>query len=158
MDIKDRIKELMNSQRMSQQDFAAKLGITPGSLSGILNERTKPTNNHTQAIHRAFPNVNISWLLFGEGEMYKNRSEESMPERSGEAGGGTELSLFSPHDDMARASANSGNAWKLETTDAPRPYPAVPPQPAEIKVVKRQIKEIRIFFDDGTYETFTSKE
>lgn len=38
MDVKDRIKLLMDSVKMSQQEFAKVLGITPGSLSGILNE------------------------------------------------------------------------------------------------------------------------
>ena len=55
MDVKDRIKLLMDSVKMSQQEFAKVLGITPGSLSGILNERTRPTNNHTLAVHKAFP-------------------------------------------------------------------------------------------------------
>ena len=72
MDVKDRIKIIMQDRNLSQQDFANVLGITPGSLSGILNERTRPTNNHTIAIHREFPDISIDWLLFGEGEMYKS--------------------------------------------------------------------------------------
>ncbi len=54
---------------MTQQEFAARLDISPASLSSIFNGRTNPTNNHVQAIHRAFPNININWLLFGEGDM-----------------------------------------------------------------------------------------
>ena len=54
---------------LSQQEFAARLEISPASLSSIFTGRTNPTNNHVQAIHRAFPNINVNWLMFGEGEM-----------------------------------------------------------------------------------------
>ena len=84
----------MDSVKMSQQDFARILGITPGSLSGILNERTKPTNNHTLAIHKAFPNININWLLFGEGDMYNELSPEVSDPLTEETEG--QQSLFAP--------------------------------------------------------------
>lgn len=66
---KERIRKIMEGVRMSQQDFAAKLGISPATLSSIFTGRTNPTNYHVQAIHKAFPEINVSWLLFGEGDM-----------------------------------------------------------------------------------------
>ena len=68
--MEDRIRQLMEASGLSQKDYAAKLEISPGSLSSIFNGRTRATNNFTKAIHRAFPTVNINWLLFGEGEMF----------------------------------------------------------------------------------------
>ena len=68
--MKDRIKQVMEWTGLSQQDFATKLGISPASLSSIFNGRTNPTNNHVQAIHRSFPEIDINWLLFGEGKMF----------------------------------------------------------------------------------------
>lgn len=53
----------MEHEQMSQQEFAQKLGLSPATLSNIFNGKTRPTNNHVQAIHKAFPNINISWLL-----------------------------------------------------------------------------------------------
>lgn len=157
MDVKDRIKELMNSKRMSQQDFANALGITPGSLSGILNERTKPTNNHTQAVHRAFPEVNINWLLFGEGNMYKDESVEGDAGMSDGYGSSTEPSLFSSINGQAVSSS------PVARTESPQPYGMGQylqslKNAQEVAVRKRQIREIRVFFDDGTYETFVLKE
>ncbi|EJX02105.1 transcriptional regulator, partial [gut metagenome] len=67
--MKDRIRQLIDFTQMSQQDFANAIGVSPASLSSIFTGRTNPTNNHVQAIHRAFPEVNINWLLFGEGDM-----------------------------------------------------------------------------------------
>ena len=67
--MKERIRQILEWTKLSQQDFATRLGISPASLSSIFTGRTNPTNNHVQAIHRAFPEIDISWLLFGEGMM-----------------------------------------------------------------------------------------
>ena len=72
----------MTREAMSQQDFASTLGISPATLSSILNGRTNPTNNLVQAVHRAFPKINISWLMFGEGTIDNPsaQSESAIPE------------------------------------------------------------------------------
>ena len=73
--MKERIRKIMELAHLSQQDFADRLGMSPASLSGIFNGRTNPTNNHVQAIHRAFPQINVSWLMFGEGDMFVPSSD-----------------------------------------------------------------------------------
>ena len=67
--MKDRIKKLMESQNMNQQSFASYIGISTASLSSILQERTRPTLKTVEAICGKFPNVSLSWLISGEGEM-----------------------------------------------------------------------------------------
>jgi transcriptional regulator with XRE-family HTH domain len=59
--MKDRVRQVMTWAKLSQQDFATYLEISPASLSSIFNGRTNPTNNHVQAIHRAFPEINVNW-------------------------------------------------------------------------------------------------
>ena len=66
--MKDRIRRVMEYAHLSQQDFALRLGMSPASLSSIFTGRTNPTSNHVKAIHNAFPEININWLMFGEGE------------------------------------------------------------------------------------------
>ena len=41
--MKNRIKEVMEYANLSQQDFAARLGISAASLSSIFTGRTNPT-------------------------------------------------------------------------------------------------------------------
>ena len=65
----DRIRTIMEYTKLSQQDFAARLGISPASLSSILTGRTNPTNKHIMGIHQGFPEINVNWLMFGEGDM-----------------------------------------------------------------------------------------
>lgn len=163
--MKDRIFQIMKRENMSQQEFANALDVSPASLSNIFNGRTNPTNNHVSAIHRRFPDINVNWLMFGEGKMY-----EADPERGKQA---AESTLFS--EEQITYSTN-GNQTQVELNGnehANVPLPASKDLPdnessykdMQIPVIRetikyidkpqRRITEIRIFFDDGTYEVFS---
>ena len=65
----DRIRTIMEYAKMSQQDFAARLGISPASLSSILTGRTNPTSKHIMGIHQGFPEINVNWLKIGRAHV-----------------------------------------------------------------------------------------
>lgn len=187
--MKDRIKLIMEQTKLSQQDFATKLGVSPASLSSIFTGRTNPTNNHVQAVHRAFPNVNVNWLLFGEGEMYvssqpmaqshtgddtnerlhdeaamSSETERSFSALSQSPDGDVPQmpSMFAP--DPMTASAGSGQRASVSSPSARSryerysqelpPYGSLKKNANIIDKPERKIKEIRVFYDDGTYEAF----
>lgn len=77
--MKDRIREVMESLQMSQKDFAQFTGISEGSLSGIFNDRTRPTVQMIESIHDRLPNISVEWLLFGIGSMYKKNDDDGTP-------------------------------------------------------------------------------
>ena len=60
----------MESQHMTQQVFAEFLGMAPATLSGIFNDRTRPTLNVVEAIKKKFPDISTDWLMFGKEPMY----------------------------------------------------------------------------------------
>ena len=68
--MKDRIFQFMKQQGMSQKQFASELCVAEATLSSIFTGRTRPTNALVAAIHERFPEVSISWPMFGEGDMY----------------------------------------------------------------------------------------
>ena len=68
--MKERIYQIMQSENLTQREFAQALGISPSSLSSIFNGHTSPTNYTVQAIHKKFPSINVAWLMFGEGDMF----------------------------------------------------------------------------------------
>jgi transcriptional regulator with XRE-family HTH domain len=154
--IEDRIRQIMESQNMSQQDFARLLQISPASLSSIFNGRTRPTNNHTMAIHKAFPKLNINWLLFGEGSMYSEAPAEHREPASYAASSQDVLSPTLPFETPGEPSEplpyNVPPATKKDV-NLPR-YAMV----KNIDVKQRKIKEIRVFYDDGTYEAFVPQK
>ena len=167
--MKDRIREIIDWANLSQQDFANRLGISPASLSSIFTGRTNPTNNHVQAIHRVFPEINVNWLLFGEGGMLSSpvTSEEpgvtaesptSISEASPVLENGKMMPMFSEDDFAAKSAAPSS----LHHTSTPRRENTMNrvagfqymDSMKNIDKHVRKIKEIRVFFDDGTYESF----
>ena len=56
--MKERIKEVMESQHMTQQVFAQFIEMSPASLSSIFTGRTRPTINIVEAIKKKIPNLN----------------------------------------------------------------------------------------------------
>lgn len=170
---------------LSQQDFASKLGISPASLSSIYNGRTNPTNNHVQAIHRSFPEIDINWLLFGEGEMFGKASvSPSLGEAqlitekvNGEVnintnpnGPSTQTGSFQQGSIFPdEAFGGQSEVWQASSQPSSTPSFSSPLKEeiallqAKNKLMEsmnkvdkapRKIKEIRVFFDDGTYESF----
>jgi len=153
--MKDRIKQIMLQERLNQKDFAATTGISPATLSSIFNGRTSPTLNHAEALHRRFPKLNMSWLMFGEGDMYV----KDTPAESEAQDGALDASLSGERSASSYASADFGGAPMLPFDHAggdPR-TPVIREVVKYVDKPQRRITEIRIFFDDGTYETFPGK-
>ena len=71
--MKDRIRQLMESQHMTQQTFSDFIGISSASLSSIFTGRTKPTLNTVEAIRSKFTKINLDWLMYGQGPMFKDQ-------------------------------------------------------------------------------------
>lgn len=148
--MKDRIYQLMKQQGMSQKQFANELCVGEATLSSIFTGRTRPTNNMVAAIHERFPEVSISWLMFGEGDMYAG--ETIKVKESPVSAEATSDDLFSQPNVGGESSAISA------------PVSATPAAPIIRETIKyidkpqRKITEIRVFFDDGTYEIFAAKQ
>lgn len=155
-EMKDRIRQIMEAQHMTQQTFANFIGMSPASLSSIFNNRTKPTLNTVEAIKGKIPNLNIEWLVFGHGSMYNDKTnvKENSDDYDRIASGGSayddengEPDLFSnrvQHSSRPEAMRQSAATAKPEVRYVERP--------------QRQITEIRVYFDDLTYETFVPKK
>ena len=164
--MKERILQIMRKENMTQQDFAKAIEVSPASLSNIFNGKTNPTSNHVSAIHRRFPDISINWLMFGEGDMYATASQDNaqgnyatpdtLPNSTGKIGHPLEDSptLFDiPHPEQY--------ADKPRLEDLKEEGIGKVQMPVIREVVKyvdkpqRKITEIRIFFDDGTFEVFS---
>lgn len=150
--MKDRIRQIMESQHMSQQVFAQFIEMSPASLSSIFNGRTKPTLNIIEAIKKKIPDISTDWLMFGAGSMY-NDSSSSGPTPSSSSSSEMESMLnFSEEpilgSDLPISSTQVFNNVKTTRQTLPRD---------EIKIIDKQprrVTEIRVFYDDQTWESF----
>lgn len=150
--MKDRISALMKHMGMSQKNFAEEICISPGTLSSIFSGRNKPTLNTLNNIHERFPEVNMDWLMNGKGEMFVSSAPVSPSAEDGEGGSPT--------------TSPSGFGLPLQPgfvehlSSSQQVHPQTPLSAMDGKIFDkptRRIAEIRVFYDDGTFETFSAK-
>ncbi len=185
--MKDRIKQLMEDQNLTQQTFAQMIGSSTATLSNIFNGKTNPSLSIVDGIHKSFPQVNVYWILYGTPPMYQlqggrsgsdGASSEDASLSSGESGGmldGVSTGNFGGGNELGYPSLVSG----AEAAHGAHGAPASPSlfnqsqvqggsqatakniAQTAIKYVdkpQRRITEIRIFYDDQTWETFVPKK
>lgn len=168
----------MENRHMTQQSFANYIDIAPGTLSGIFKGRTNPTLKIVESIHEKFPNLSLDWLLYGKGQMFTDLPPESaqssassapslssavVPSQTGGAPHGTEgrLDFGTP---TPTSPAPSGSAPASSSRQSYNQNGGMSMYGASIVTTKyidkpqRKITEIRIFYDDQTWESFVPKK
>ena len=66
----DRIRKLMENEKMSSSQFADEIDLQRSSLSHVLSGRNKPSLDFVMKIKQRFKEVNLGWLIFGNGDMF----------------------------------------------------------------------------------------
>jgi transcriptional regulator with XRE-family HTH domain len=66
-----RIKKIMDFHQLSASLFADKIGVQRSSISHILSGRNKPSLDFVLKITSEFNDVDINWLLHGNGSFPK---------------------------------------------------------------------------------------
>lgn len=169
--LKDRIKEIMDSKRMNNKVFATETGINEGTLSLLLRGKTQPTLKHYEAIHTRFPDIAMEWLFDGKGPMYQNRdSSESGAAASADHPQAATATTSPSSGDVSSLNNNvvqgvNGSSVHSSTLFDQGSYKVASGNPGNEKnIVKifnnhqRKITEIRVFFDDQTWESFVPKK
>lgn len=161
---------------MTQQTFAEFLGVSPATLSGIFNERTRPTLALVEAIKKHIKGVNTDWLVLGEGPMYKDAEATdggdvaSSARREGSMSV-VEDDIFSPAQSsqsrpnvgiVPSVHADDAGVYASRQSSSARAVRQSQPQGFAVEVQspvrQRQITEIRVFYSDQTWETFVPKK
>lgn len=73
---KDRLIEFLSFLELGQNAFEKKVGIANGYISKL---KSSIGSGHIGKISTAYPELNTTWLLTGEGEMLKNSMEITHP-------------------------------------------------------------------------------
>lgn len=151
---------IMEDQHMTQQVFADFLGQSPATLSSIFNGRTRPTLKVVEDIKAKIPDINTEWLLWGTGSMHLTHSEGTSVAPTAEPLSGQEQMIH--FDDPIPQPSISvhptpGNVhpttvYQQSVRNTHLEYPR-----EEVKIIDKQprrVTEIRVYYDDQTYETF----
>lgn len=152
MSIKDRFKMIMDREKLTAGAFAESIGVAQATISHILGPRNKyPSTEVILRLHQRYNDINLEWLLTGQGEM-SNTSSDSDPSIES----GFDYPLFA--ENSVNPSKEAGSAENCKEIALETPVNATKEIVKQEIIYKerppRKITEIRIFFDDNTYETF----
>ena len=144
---------------MTQQVFADYIQQSPATLSSIFNGRTRPTLNIVEAIKKKIPNISTDWLMFGAGEMYLPENEASDQEENTSNG---PLQIQNPmlDFDAIPSPTPQNGVQQLSNSNSVR-NTRLDLERQEVKTIdkpQRRITEIRVFYDDQTWETFVPQK
>ena len=174
--MRERIKEIIEREGMGQSQFADFIGVNRPTLSHILAGRNNPSMEVVMKIHQKFPQINILWLLDGIGS-YEGDAVADYPKgalHEDQTADTDDMPLYAPTEQTQPQSRfyqgelfAENAVFATESTGATKnrkemPLQTPPKAPylsdSQIeyarKSLQRKIVEIKIFFDDGTYETF----
>ncbi|MGY8914018.1 MAG: helix-turn-helix transcriptional regulator [Flavobacteriales bacterium] len=71
-----RLELVIQYYDLSASAMADKIGVQRSSISHLLTGRNKPSLEFVLKVVHAFPEVNLYWLLQGEGNFPSNKKEE----------------------------------------------------------------------------------
>lgn len=168
-----RLKGFIDSQGITNSQFADLCGIPRPSLSQLLSGRNKKISDVLVAqIHKAFPKLSVLWLLFDEGPMLvadsdtSNKEDASLTddknleqgnlfssENSVNASNSSNKNLFS----NVSALTDGGYASQLiekECDELKLQIAGLQSEIAKFKKNPRRVSQITVYYDDSTFETF----
>lgn len=130
MSEKDRIEQLIKTLGLTARQFAAEIRVQPGTISNMMAGRNNPSLEVMKRIMERYPTLNPEWLIAGRGDMWR-----SVP--------GKDAGLFDilPPDPKEKT---------VRTAQKEEPQVVAAPS--------KQIKNIVVYYTDGTYEEFINQK
>lgn len=125
-----RIQEVIDHYGLTISAFADEIGVQRSSISHLLSGRNKPSLDFVLKLVAAFPDVNLYWLLKGEGSFPPN----------------------SPNPDI-KSELESEPLKNTENLSAKE-------IPSDLKTDisdNRNPNQIALFYPDGTFKVFKPK-
>lgn len=154
--MKDRIRKIMESQHMTQQVFADFLGVGAATLSGIFNDRTKPTINIIEAIKKKLPTLSTDWLMFGIEPMYVTAESHDAQRAasSSNSAATTQETLFDFAPPVTPTPQSTSRPQSTMNTSRNMRMDMEYDNMKNTDRIQRRVTEIRVFYDDQTWESF----
>ncbi len=138
MNEKERLEKLIESENITQTQFADRIGIKRSTLSHIMNGRNAPSLDVLQKALNVFRSISADWLILGVGPMYRTTNSHQQ-------------TLFDVRPEMPE---------QIETVVMPE-MPAKLPEPAPVakttetansEATAKNIVKIVVFYSDNTFE------
>lgn len=180
-----RLKGFIQSQGLTYAQFADNCGIARPSLSQLLGGRNKKISDvMVGQIHRAYPQLSVLWLMFGEGKMIDDGDAQSIPrvevekmhaDVTDEIGQKSIFEIDDPEitEEFTYAPQFEDkyenvkplirpkkrvNASENERNEGDVQAVELLRQIEKMKKNPRKVTQITVYYDDSTFETFCPKK
>ena len=147
--MKDRIKQIIEREKLSSKEFANLCEIQVSNVSHLLSGRSKPSLDTIQKILAAFPTLNTDWLMTGKLPMYKHE-KLSQPDL---------FDLFPTEESNIQVSEpqNRVNVAQKPTHIAENQVVTTNTIVKEVvkEIPPKKIQRIVVYYTDNTFEEFS---
>lgn len=166
----EQINVIIENEGLSPAQFATAIGIQRAQVSHLQNNRNHVSLDVVKRIHAAFPNISVEWLLTGKGDYYvegggaSSSRHDSIPSL-------VENMLFDDTESSLPVDVTPQPSENRKNTSVDKIAPVSCKENVSVKLQNavqnadeqrvenekkhlRNIIEIKVFYDDGTYETF----
>ena len=73
----ENLKRLRHELRMTAQQFADNMGVSPVSINNYENSRRKPNYEFLELLVQVY-DVNLNWLIAGKGNMFISQNKTDL--------------------------------------------------------------------------------
>ena len=138
--MQERLNEIIEQKGLTATKFAALIGVNASTISHILAGRNKPGFDIINNIAKTFPDIDLGWLITGNGSMYTSslpKEKIAIPKEP------TLFDLDEPQKQSDTPIQEKEKKAGIEIIGK-----AITKSPA------KKIKRIVLFFEDGSFEDY----
>ncbi len=149
--MKERIKELIEKERLNYSEFANKIGIQKSVVSHLVNGRNKPSLEVIQKMLEAFEYLNPDWLILGKGNMLREVKQAELnfaaePKKENTIKFETDENNITPEPEIDTSTSPQITKEVAETSETP-------------KKMTKKLKQIVFFYEgDNTFKIYKADE
>lgn len=149
METKDRFLQIISEKGISQQEMAERIGVDASTVSYFCKGKRKPGFEILERIARAFPDVDLNWLITGIS------SESHIPNNCQDS---SEISNSHDSSDSGQLELNFAQSAPRPLNDissmTPKQNSCVVNREKPAQSVDKKIKRVIVLFDDGSIESY----
>ena len=138
--MQERLNQIIEKRGLTATKFAAMIGVNASTISHILAGRNKPGFDIINNIAKTFPDLNLTWLITGNGSMDNSPIQEEKKTVV------TEPTLF----DTEPTEKQNTPIMSDKNVKSRDPITSVRSLTKQTKKIKRII----LFFEDGSFEDY----
>lgn len=165
----NRIQEIIKRYDLTPSRFADQLEVPRSTISHILSERNKPSLEFLQKILDNYPDININWLIRGEGSIFKHSpdlfSGENTKESAPAASPQQEATLFPAENNKESTQMHDKDKYENLSGEKKKESVGVSAGDEELiyginrKREEKKVAKIIVLYHDNTFDTYyPSKE